>query len=220
MDVKSLKTLGRTEEGLRYISIILVWGAIWGIIEATIGNVLHMLPFRVPTGSILFPIGYFCMQKSFNETEDIKSMFFTASIAASIKLINLFSPMIPVIKVINPATCVLLEGLAVAVVFTIYKYKDSDIGFKQSMIMSSSWRIGYYILSFAIFIPLKMMEASSILGLGRFVEFFIINGLVNSMIIYAYGKIVSRSKRISRFKYNLPISASLFLLAVLVTWIV
>ncbi len=219
MDVKVSKIAERTER-IRYFSVILVWGAIWGIIEATIGNALHLLPFRVPTGSVLFPIGYFCMQKSFDETKDIKSMFFTAGIAASIKFVNLFSPITPVIKVVNPAACVLFEGLAVAAVFTIYKYKDSDIGFKQSLIMSSAWRVGYYILCLAIFIPLKMMEISSISGFSRFVEFFIINGLVNSMIIYTYGKFVSRSKRISRIKYNLPISASLFLLAIFVTWIV
>lgn len=219
MDVKSSKTEGKVE-GMRYLSIILVWGAIWGIIEATIGNALHLLPFRVPTGSVLFPIGYFCMQKSFNETKDIRSMFFTAGVAASIKFVNLFSAITPVIKVLNPAACVLFEGLAVVVVFTIYKYKNSDIGFKQSLIMSSSWRIGYYISCLAIFIPLMMMEISSISGLNRFVEFFIINGLVNSMIIYAYGKIASRSKRISRIKYNLPLSASVFLLAIFITWVV
>lgn len=219
MDVK----LSETEKGIermRYLSIILVWGAIWGIIEATIGNALHLLPFRVPTGSVLFPIGYFCMQKSFNETKDIKSMFFTSGIAAAIKFVNLFSPITPVIKVINPAACVLLEGLAVAVVFSIYKYKDSDIGFKQFLIMSSFWRIGYYILCFAIFIPLKMTEISSVWGLNRFVEFFIINGLVNSIIIYTYGKIASSSKKTSKIKYNLLLSASVFLLAIFVTWVI
>ena len=219
MDVK----LSETEKGIermRYLSIILIWGAIWGIIEATIGNALHLLPFRVPTGSVLFPIGYFCMQKSFNETKDIKSMFFTSGIAAAIKFVNLFSPITPVIKVINPAACVLLEGLAVAVVFSIYKYKDSDIGFKQSLIMSSFWRIGYYILCFVIFIPLKMTEISSVWGLNRFVEFFIINGLVNSIIIYTYGKIASGLKKTSKIKYNLLLSASVFLLAIFVTCIV
>ena len=219
MEAKVLKNARRAER-MRYLSVVLVWGAIWGIIEATIGNALHVLPFRVPTGSVLFPIGYFCMQKSFGETKDTKSMFFTSAIAASIKFVNLFSPMTPVIKVINPAACVLFEGLAVAAVFTIYKYKDSDIGFKQSLIMSSAWRIGYYILCFAIFIPLKMMEASSILQFNKFAEFFIINGLINSMIIYTYGKIAGRSKRISRIKYNFPISASVFFLAVFVTWVV
>lgn len=219
MDIKLLK-IERKTKGIRYLNIILVWGAIWGIIEATVGNALHLLPFRVPTGSVLFPIGYFCMQKSFNETGDIKSMFFTASTAASIKLINLFSPITPIIKVINPASCVLLEGLAVATVFTIYKYKNSDIGFKQSLIMSSSWRIGYYILCFAIFIPLALTEVSEVINPGRFVEFFIINGLVNSMIIYAYGKIVGRPKSTSRIKYSLPLSVLLFSLAIFVTWVV
>lgn len=219
MDIKSSK-IGRRTKGVRYLSIVLVWGAIWGIIEATIGNALHLLPFRVPTGSVLFPIGYFCMQKAFNETGDIKSMVLTAGTAAFVKLINLFSPVTPVIKVINPASCVLLEGLAVAIVFTIYKYKNSDIGLKQSLIMSSSWRIGYYILCFAVFIPLALTEVSEVITPNRFVEFFIVNGLVNSMIIYAYGKIASRPKKASRIKYNLPLSALMLFLAVLVTWVV
>ena len=219
MDSK-LFQIEKEDSIMRNINVVLIWGAIWGIIEATIGNALHILPFRVPTGSVLFPIGYFCMQKSFKETQDINSMFFTASVASFVKLINLFSPATPVIKVLNPAACVLLEGLAVAIVFTIYQYKDSDIGLKQALIMSSSWRIGYYILCFAIFIPLMMMKSSSILDFGKFVEFFIINGLINSIIIYVYGKIPSKSKKVSRIKYNLPLSASLFLLAVIVTWVI
>lgn len=202
------------------LSIILFWGALWGITEATVGYLLHMLPFRVPTGSILFPIGYYFMQKSYKETKDLKSIFYTSSIAASIKLINLFIPMIPIIKVINPFACILLEGLAVTLVVKLFEYEEEPIKYIHSLIMSLSWRIGYYIVCFTISIPLGIMKSSSVLDKNRFIEFFFINGFINSLIIYFYSKFVAKNNKESKLKYNPIFSTSLLALAFFIQWLI
>lgn len=208
------------KERIRMISIIIFWGAMWGIAEATVGYLLHMMPFRVPTGSILFPIGYIFMQKSFKETNSLKSIVYTAGIAAFIKLINLFSPGIPVIRVLNPAFCILLEGLAVGLVIKLFKSQNEPIKYIQSLIMSLSWRIGYYIMCFAIFIPLSMMKASSIVAIDKFMEFFIINGLINSVMIYYYSKWSSKTKKEIKINYRPIYVGSLFFVAIIIQWII
>lgn len=212
--------MNKRQERLYNMSIILFWGALWGITEATVGYILHLMPFRVPTGSVLFPIGYYFMEKSYNEVKDRKAMVYTASVAAFIKLINLFMPAIPVIKVINPAMCILFESLAVVLVFNVFKYKEGSLKFIHALIMSSIWRIGYYMVCFAIFIPLGWMESSSILGLRKFAEFFIMNGLINSLIIYFYAKISSNMERNGKIKYNPLFSIIALGLAFMVQWFI
>ncbi|MEW9096438.1 MAG: hypothetical protein AB2417_15275 [Clostridiaceae bacterium] len=211
------------EEKAYNISVIIFWGAIWGLIEATVGNILHMLPFRVPTGSILFPIGYYFMKKSYKETNDLKSIFYTSSIAASIKLINLFTPTTPIVKVLNPSACILLEGLVVVLVFKLLEYKESNLKYIHILIMSLSWRVGYYIMCFVAFIPLGLMKSSSIVDKNKFIEFFFVNGFINSLIIYFYTKIAAKvsmgNYKEIRIKYNPIFSICLFVFALFIQWL-
>lgn len=202
----------------RIFTITLFWGSIWGIVEASLGLILHAIKV-IPTGAILFPLGYYFMQKSYKETGHLVSIFYTSVIAASIKLINLFSPIIPSIRVLNPAACILLEGLGVVLVFK-YLIKISH-GFKLAygLAMSIFWRIGYYLMCFAIFIPLKMMDPQSIINLDHFIRFFLINSTVNSLLIYAYEINLSYNKE-SNIRYNTVLAASLYLTALIVQWII
>ena len=202
------------------ISIIIFWGAIWGIVEATLGLVLHTLPFKVPTGSVLFPIAYYFMQKSYRDTQDVRSIFYTSIVAATIKLINLFNPIVPAIKVLNPAACILLEGLGLALVFKYFIQGERALKFVHSLSMSLMWRMGYYIMCFSIFIPLAMMESSSILNKSRIVDFLIKNTLINSIIIYLYSKIQYSYNNKAIMKYNPVFSSSVFILAMIITWVV
>lgn len=203
----------------RFICVILFWGSLWGIIEATIGLVLHMLPFKVPTGSVLFPIGYYFMQKSYRENNDIKSMVYTSLVAASIKLVNLLSPAVPVLRVLNPASCIVLEGLGVFLVFKYIIKEENMIKFTHILSMSTIWRIGYYIMCLVVFVPLGMMESGSILGINKIVEFFIKNGLINSILIYLYIKVQSKHNKKSNIKYHPVLSSSIFIIAIMITWL-
>lgn len=206
------------EEKVPFLSVVLFWGALWGIAEATIGFTLHALPFRVPTGSILFPIGCYFMSRAYNETKQTKSIFYTSFVTAIIKLVNLFIPMIPTIKVINPFMCILLEGLAVTMVVKLFDYDDGPIKYIHALIMSLSWRVGYYIVCIAITIPLGFMESSSLFEKGRFIEFFFINGFINSLIIYFFSKYIYNTEKKSRIKYTPIYSTLLLVLAFFIQW--
>ncbi len=160
------------------------------------------------------------MLRAYRETGKLKSIFFTSIVAASVKLVNLFMPMLPIVKVLNPIGCILLEGLAVVAVFKYRHYVNGPIKFLYALIMSLSWRVGYYILCFTLFIPLNLMNASSIFRFNYFLEFFVINGLINSVILYIYTKASADLKRQHKMRYHLPIATSVLILAIAVQWLV
>ena len=217
---KNLLTSEEKVQKLHTISIILFWGALWGIVEATIGYVLHTFPFKVPTGSILFPIGYYFMQKSYRETKDLKSIFYTSTIAASIKLINLFIPTVEIVRVFTPSACILFEGLAVVLVFKLFQYNKEQIKFIHCIMMSLLWRAGYYAINLVIFIPLALASTSSIFNKAKFIEFFVVNSFINSILIYFYSKFAAKHNKGLKIKYNPTFSISLFILALLIQWLV
>ncbi|MDR7870996.1 MAG: hypothetical protein RIN55_09070 [Tissierellaceae bacterium] len=209
-----------SEDKIRNLSIILFWGSIWGILEATVGLFLHAFPFKIPTGSIMFPIGYYFMQKSYKATNQLNSMFYTSAVAASIKLVNLFSPVVPIIKVLNPAGCILLEGLGVVLVFKYVVKDEKSIKFIHALTMSFLWRVGYYMMCLGIFVPLGMIKNSSILNMSYVTEFFFRNAFINSILIYLYSKVQYKNYKESTIKYNPLLSSSALILAIIVTWIV
>lgn len=206
-------------DNMKDFYIVVFLGAIWGLVEASLGLLLHSIRF-IPTGSILFPIGYYFMKKSYKMTGDISSIFYTSIVAASIKLINLFSPLVPTIKVLNPSFCIILEGIGVLVISSYLLKKEKPLELQHIFLMSIFWRIGYYLLCFTIFIPLKMMKSSSILNMNHFIRFFMINMVVNSILIYIYEKCKKNLEIRPKLEYSGITAIATYILALFVQWII
>jgi hypothetical protein len=101
------------------ISIIVFWGAVWGIAEATIGYLLHMVPVNI--GWLFwFPMAVYFMRKAYLQSGELYSIIYVSAISAGIKLLNLLMPA-RIDMVINPAVSILLEG---AVVYAGYKLME------------------------------------------------------------------------------------------------
>lgn len=94
------------------LQIIIFWGALWGVLEATLGWVLHLTHFKAEVW-LLYPFGLLCMLMAFSQTRQSSSLVQVALVAAAIKLVNLFfAPAVPLFHVLNPAVGIALEGLA------------------------------------------------------------------------------------------------------------
>lgn len=93
------------------ITTILFWGALWGILEATLGWFLHLIHFNGIV-LILYPFGLMCMLMAAKQTCKTSSIIQVALVASLVKLVNLFMlPTVPVYHVLNPAVAIFLEGL-------------------------------------------------------------------------------------------------------------
>jgi hypothetical protein len=127
--LRKLKTVSDSGSILRIIIGVLVFGSIWGLIEATLGGALHLIHFTYK-GAITGGIGMSIMAAFVVMYRRPKLAFYIAVIAALFKPLSaviygqpIFAPF-----VVNPASAILLEGLAFGLVVSLlYKGFESSI---------------------------------------------------------------------------------------------
>ena len=100
-----------SERGLWHA--VLVWGALWGIWEATAGHVVHLIKIPGLPGFIMAPAAFFFMSRAFARSGRLESIFLAGCVAAGIKLFDLLIPGQLVQAAVHPAQAILLEALAV-----------------------------------------------------------------------------------------------------------
>lgn len=119
---------------------ILFYGALWGILEATVGHVLHFIPATI-AGSIMFPIASMILYKAYQKTSSTRALFLVAVIAATIKSVNFLLPALSIYKTINPIMSILLEGLVVALVIRMVTSTKRSTQISGWFSASIAWRV-------------------------------------------------------------------------------
>lgn len=95
---------------------VLLFGAIWGIIESTAGWVMHLFHIHYMT-PILILTGVLCMTVAVWKTNIPIAAFNVALVTALFKMTNLFFITIqPLSWVLAPALHILLEGLVTTLI--------------------------------------------------------------------------------------------------------
>lgn len=169
----------------KYMSMVLFWGSLWGLAEASLGYIFHMAAIAFPgiPGFLMFPIAFYFMNKVYNSTGKVTSVFHISLIAALIKLADFLLPIYIPIRIVNPALSILMEGLTVSLVF--YFYDSKKIGYVQSFMMGVGWRSMFTVYMFII----SMFNLPAALvtdGITVTLRFVILESFINSLIIFAY----------------------------------
>ncbi|HXZ30211.1 MAG TPA: hypothetical protein VEG43_03520 [Dehalococcoidia bacterium] len=153
-----IKTLSVSGTILRVIVGILVFGSIWGLMEATLGGFLHLVHFAYK-GAITGGIAMSIMAAFVATYRRPKLVFWIGVIAALFKPLSaliygqsVFSPF-----VVNPASAIILEALAFSLVVSLL-FK----GFENSIKM----RIGIGVSAGYLSSILYAVLASSV-GMGN-----------------------------------------------------
>jgi hypothetical protein len=124
-----LKTVSQSGDILRVVIGILVFGSIWGLVEATLGGALHLIHFAYK-GAITGGIAMAIMAAFVVTYRQPRFVFWLGVIAALFKPLSaliygqpIFAPF-----VVNPASAILLEALAFTVVVSLlFKGFESSI---------------------------------------------------------------------------------------------
>lgn len=110
---------------LKIVLTILFWGGLWGIVEATLGTLLHLPGFDgtgiyFASSAIVVPIAYCLMANCYKRTNMFYAVYLMGVLAALIKLTVGF-----VIgftqKVYNPAIYIVVESLAMGSALAIFR---------------------------------------------------------------------------------------------------
>ena len=202
-------------KNIKLFTTVIFFGSIWGILEATIGHILHFIPATI-AGSIMFPIASLILYKTYKKTESKASLFYVGLVAAMIKSVDLLLPSLSVYKTINPMISILLESLVVVAVITLVISKKPQLSYSALPIASVSWRtifIGYMGLQFVLTGNL----APYIKTLQAGITFVIIGGLLSG----AMASLLLFVERNYMHKFNLatikPIYAAFLFIAALIT---
>ncbi len=163
------------------ILMILFMGALWGVAEATLGYVLHLLPHGM-SGMFMFPIGMYFMYNAYKKSNKTQAVLWVSMIAASIKLIDLALPTRSPMSVVNPAISILLEGL---VVFAfVYAYKGRKIVL-SSFLVGLGWIVAFTLLQTLVFKPEMGLNN---LPLAQSIMFIATNAIVSAGLVALYLK--------------------------------
>ena len=189
------------------LSALLFLGAAWGICEAGIGYALHRMAVLLPglPGALMFPIGFYWMNKAQKTTGEVSAPLWIAAIAATIKLADFLIPGADPIRVINPALSILMEGLAVTAVYALGATKRIPVFFKV-LGMGIIWRGMFAVYLYGIsLIDLPALLVTS--GMVALLRFVLLESFINSLVILACIHLASRLPR-QRPRPISPLAAS------------
>ncbi|HEX5350654.1 MAG TPA: hypothetical protein VFW58_03415 [Trichococcus sp.] len=169
---------------------IVYWGSLWGIAEATLGYVLHMAAIQLPgvPGFVMFPVAFYFMRKSYLASGKAVAVFQVALVAALIKGCDFLVPGNILIRILNPALSILLEGLAVALVFSYAEKRETAVGFASVFSMGILWRSVFLFHLFLISL-IDLPAALVTDGLQVSLRFLLLESFVNASLMVAYLKI-------------------------------
>lgn len=136
---------------LNTLKLIVFFGALWGIFEATLGYVLHFIPVPFFAGSIMFPFAALILLKAYKSLESRKALLGVGAVAASIKALNFFMPVF-VWKVANPMASIVFETLMVTAVVSLMVSRRPAMQVSAFVGTSIAWRalfLAWYGMQFA-----------------------------------------------------------------------
>ena len=203
----------------KYITQILFYGSLWGFLEATIGHVLHFIPWTI-AGSIMFPIASVILIKAYVKLESKTALIYIAAVASMIKAVDLFLPAISVYKTINPIIAFFLEGLLLVGVIGIVMKDTVKSNVLAMQVASISWRalfIGYMAIQFV----LSGNLAPYITDINFAIDFLIIQGVISGFLATGlyYGYSYISKKENLRLTLHPLMSISLFAVAIVATYL-
>lgn len=196
---------------------VLFYGSLWGLLEATIGHILHFIPATI-AGSIMFPIAGVILYKAYQKIGSRFALFYIGAVAASIKSIDLLLPQLSVFKTINPMISIMLEALVVVVVVNLvvskYPMKKAiafpiaSIGWRSLFI---SWMGFQYVTTGNLAPYIKTFEA----GFG----FVIISGLISGAIATLFVLVSDRATfKVPELSNKWVLATGLLIVAIISTY--
>jgi hypothetical protein len=164
----------------KQVRVFIFWGSLWGLAEATIGTLFHVVPWIA--GAFMFPIGFYFMKKALNGSGKLISIFYTAAIAAGIKLTGLLLPFQHPAKVLNPAASIMMEALAVVLFFSVFNYRKCNFKLKEILPLTLGWRLAF-ITYHMILLTLSLYDGILQMSAVTMARFLVFETVANALII-------------------------------------
>jgi len=92
----------------------LFWGSVWGLGEATLGHLLHLVHVPGLPGTVMVPFAVLIMGRLAIRSRSAGAVLLAGVVAAGFKLFDLLVPGTDILALSRPIQAILLEALAAA----------------------------------------------------------------------------------------------------------
>jgi drug/metabolite transporter (DMT)-like permease len=181
------------KNNLRQVLTMILFGAIWGLLEATVGYLLHWLPSMV-TGFVMFPIGAALMMWGFRSTDERKAILVAGLVAAAIKVVNFALPLPgnDIMRVLNPMISIILQSIIVFGFSFLFERKTTPMKatFVQLGVIVAAivgWRM-LFLVNQAVNYAITGVLAAQIQSFANAIDFVFMKGAYELLIlVFFYG---------------------------------
>lgn len=217
---------------LRTLFVVLFCGGLWGLLEATLGTLLHLEAFDsiiFASTAVLLPIAYLIMGAAYKETGKARTIVYVGLVAAAIKAVCFF--FVPAVnKVVNPMVAIMLESILGAVAYKVTAPKEvvSLKSFVTFMVFSTVTRIAYVGYSMATAVPFKSAYiADGVVNWTKILEYVVTMNAISFAYIALYmgiGALLKAPKmskitaKVKQIAYS-PVFASVMVCAAVISTI-
>jgi len=202
------------------LSTIIFFGAIWGLLEATLGYLLQFLPPLV-SGSIMFPIGATLLIYTYKNTTHKSSVIYVALIAASIKAVNFFMPGLMPIKTYNPMIAIMLQSFAVISILNLFDHRSHAVKILGLGLASFLWR-GLFLMNISINHALTGFKFQQLVSIQASLNFVLLYGLMGALflgLLFGLTQIIHKDMKLS-FRPSYLVATTLLIIAMIATFII
>ncbi|HOP57454.1 MAG TPA: hypothetical protein PLH02_04145 [Bacillota bacterium] len=181
------------------LSVILMFGSVWGILEASLGYVLHLLPALI-AGSVMFPIASVILLWAYKSSQKKSDLVWIGFVAALIKGIDFFLPNLSYFKVMNPMIAIVFETLMVVAVIPLLEKSNLFSKICAMPLAALGWNLLflnfhaiYYIVNLAVS-PDTAYLNYNISSVANFLSYmqnnFLLSGILAAGLVFLFTYLV------------------------------
>jgi len=202
---------------MKKLTTILFYGALWGILEATVGHFLHFIPATI-AGAIMFPIASTILINAYLKTNSKSSLIYIGAIASLIKAVDFLLPSLSVYKTINPMISIIFEALLVVGVVAVLSMDKLPSNVLGMQVASISWRAVF--LGYMAFLSITTgLYVPYLNDMNLLVTFLVIQGILSGVLatgLYYATRLLRKLE--FELKMNPVVSFGLLIAAVVATY--
>ena len=176
----------RRQNILKTLFAVLLFGGAWGIIEATLGTVLHLpivhRTMFLSSTTILVPIAYFLMGACYKRSGNMRSVLYMGILAASMKAISC-----AIFKMsFNPCYYILMETLSMGIALLVIRPKKviSFAGLGTFIIANTLY------LGISTFLRINVANATATQVMENIQKYMFMYNCVAILYTFALGAII------------------------------
>ena len=160
--------------------LIVAYGALWGLLEATFGYVLHLVHDYL-SGIVMPAIGAAILVRFHRETGNRGAAIAVGAMAALVKSVDFLIPGMNPLRVANPMLSIVLEAAAMAVLLPALskgtEWRRVELQFAASL----GWRVAF-ILALVVEYRGFGIWSGQLAGFDTLFEFVVYNGLASGAV--------------------------------------